>query len=98
MSLNTTEMEVIAVKKHIRAYGRTVLRRLTTNAAKITAPPASTATSVTLSNNIKNIQTKLDKMKWFANIAKEVIWKEGTETIARIKTKVETIFNDQQSA
>ena len=98
MALDLIEEKVKAAKKHsMKNYATTILRRLTASAAKIKAPPATTTTPITLSNNIKNIQTKLDKMKAFVVTTKEVVCKEGTETEVRIKTNVETIFNDQQS-
>ena len=98
MSLNTTETDIVAVKTRIKAYGATIQRQLTANATKITASPTPTTKSVTLSNDIKDIQTKLDKMKLFVKTAKEVVWKEGTDIIAQIKTNGETIFNNQRSA
>ena len=97
ISLDTTEEEVIAVKNCIKAYKIAVLQRLTANTMKITASPAPTTTSITLSNNIKDIQTKLDKIKSLVKTTKEIVQKEGTETIARIKASVETIFDDQRS-
>ena len=70
MALDTTEEQVKAVMGCMKRYSNKLLARITTSAAKI---PESTSTSITLSNNIKDIQTKLDKMKKFANTDTEVV-------------------------
>ena len=67
MLLDTTEANIKAIKTRIKAYGVTIQRRLTASA---TSTPATT--SVTLSNNIKEIQVKLDKMNIFTKTTKEI--------------------------
>ena len=94
-SLDTTESDIKSIKTLIKAYGNTIQHQLN---AKITTSLTPTTILVTLSSNIKEIQLKFDKMTAFTKTTKEIVKKEGTDTIARITAQVETIFNAQQSA
>ena len=71
MSLHTTESDIKVIKNHIKAYEITIQYRLHASANRITLSSTLTTTSVTLYNNIKEIQVKLDKMKAFAKTTKE---------------------------
>ena len=84
MSLDTTKSDIKAIKNRIKAYGITIQHRLNASANRIITSLTPTTTSVTLSNNIKEIQLKLDKMKTFAKTTKEIVKKEGTDAIAQI--------------
>ena len=84
-SLTTTESDLTSMKTRIKAYGNIIQHRLDVKATTSLTP---TTTSVTLSNDIKVIQMKLDKMKLFAQNSKEIVKKEGTDAIARITTQV----------
>ena len=77
--LDTTESDLKSIKTCIKAYGNIIEHRRN---AKITTSPTPTTTSVTLSNDIKEIQLKLDKMKVFAKTTKEIVKQVGTDTIA----------------
>ena len=77
--LDTTKSDLKSIKTCIKAYGNFIQHRLN---AKITTSPTPTTTSVTLSNDIKEIQLKLDKMKVFAKTTKEIVKQVGTDTIA----------------
>ena len=75
-SLDTTEQDVIAVKKRIKEYGITILKRFSTKATQMTpSPTPAPPTSALLTNDLQIIQTRLDKMKKFAHISREIIKK-----------------------
>ena len=97
-SLDTTKSDIKAIKNRIKAYGITIQHRLNASANRIITSLTPTTTSVTLSNDVMEIQVRLIKMKAFAKTTKEIVQKKGTDAIARIKAKLGTIFDDQQSA
>ena len=55
MSLDTNELDIKAIKNCMKAFGLTIQHRLNASANKITTSQAPTTTSVTLSNDIKEI-------------------------------------------
>ena len=87
--VDTPKSDLKPIKTCIKAYGNIIQHWLN---AKITSPTPTT-TSVTLSNDIKEIQLKLDKMKMSAKTTKEIVKKEGIDAIAWITSQVATIFN-----
>ena len=69
-SLATSESHLMLMKNRIKAYGNIIQHRFDVKAA---TSPTPTTTSVTLSNDIKVIQRKLDKMKLFAQNSKKIV-------------------------
>ena len=92
--LAITEADLTAIKNRIKAYGNIIQNQL--NVRPVTSP-ATTTTSITLSNDIKVIQRKLDKMKLFAQNSKDIVKQEKIGAIARITDQIKTLFNNQQS-